>query len=829
MRKQPLSTYRVQLHRGFTLHQLHQQLEYLQALGIDWIYASPVLAAEPGSTHGYDQIDTSRLNPELGTEADWRALHDHRRALGMGWLQDIVPNHMAYSLHNPWVRELLKHGEASTVAKHFDIDWRHPVHRGRVMLPILGDDLDAAIAEGHVVLNEAADGIEVYDQTLPLSSRSRGRFADLRTADIGDVLDAQHYVLTNWRETNHTINFRRFFTVNGLICLRAERQETFDATHAKVLEWLRAGDIDGLRIDHIDGLLDPTGYLNRLREAAGSDAYIVVEKILEHGETLPSLWPIQGTSGYDFMAFTNQLLRHPRGHDAVAAVAKTYVADVEGAHLPVEQQIYDNKLMFLRTRMAGELDNLVHHAQGAMAGLPLGMDRDLLQRTVAEWLAGFPVYRAYVRFGSFSESDRSLLVHAVDRAESLGAVERRGLQLLRSWLRSITRLDDRTAKFLQRSMQLSGPLMAKGIEDTTFYQHVDYLASNEVGDNPDPRYALTVEGYHDRMVERATTDMNAGSTHDTKRGEDARARLHALSVYPDAWGAFAKTAYAQLPPGIELPGDVFLLLLQSFVGAWPSRFGKSGEQRDVFVERMAGFSEKALREGKRHGSWAEPNARLEADCRTVVVHWLDSPEFVRAMEAFDALVAPQAQLNAIRGLVLRCTAPGAPDVYQGSEYGDYSLVDPDNRRPVDYPARQLSLLSSVSTPVWRAFSGDEDTFEFDRAKQRLLHALLHLRKVNPALWHNGSYEPVEVVEGRGRVLAYRRVFGDDQALIVLSVRSEAGVEWPTGSYFGSARLSVPTLGERADALSGRRVRFGAETSIADLLVDGPAAVFVAAG
>ncbi len=427
MSKQPLSTYRVQLHRGFTLHQLHQQLEYLHALGIDWIYASPVLAATPGSTHGYDQTDPTRLNPDLGTAAEWTALHEHRRSLGMGWLQDIVPNHMAYNLDNPWVQELLKHGEASTVAKHFDVDWRHPDFRGRIMLPILGDDLDSVIAAGQVRLTSNADGIQVYEQVLPLSSRSRGKFEDLRAAPLRDVLDAQHYALAFWKETNRVINYRRFFTVNGLICLRAERKETFDATHGLLLDWLKAGDIDGVRIDHIDGLLDPTGYLKRLREAAGDEAYIVVEKILEHGETLPSEWPIAGTSGYDFMAYVNQMLRHPQGHDEVTATARTYTTDVKGADLPVAQQIYDNKLMFLHTRMGGELDNLVHHAQGALAGLPLGMDVPRLRATVGEWLAGFPVYRAYVRFGSFSESDRSLLVHAIDRAVELGAAQTEGL------------------------------------------------------------------------------------------------------------------------------------------------------------------------------------------------------------------------------------------------------------------------------------------------------------------------------------------------------------------------------------------------------------------
>ena len=824
----PLSTYRVQLHAGFTLHQLHQQLDYLHALGIDWLYASPVLAAEPGSTHGYDQTDPTRLNPELGTEADWAALHARRRALGMGWLQDIVPNHMAYSLHNPWVREVLKHGEASTVAKHFDIDWRHPDFQGRIMLPILGDELGIAIERGDVRLSDDAEAIEVYGQRFPISGRSRGRFPDLAAAPLTDVLAAQHYALTYWKRTNSSINYRRFFTVNGLICLRAERKETFAATHALILRWLAEGDIDGVRIDHIDGLLDPTGYLKRLREAAGPEAFITVEKILEHGERIPEGWPIQGTSGYDFLAYANQLLRHPDGDAAVRAVARAYTADLDGADRSVDQQVYDNKLMFLRTRMAGELDNLVHHAQGALAGLPLGMDPTLLRETVAEWLGGFPVYRAYVRFGSFREDDRRLLVHAIDRALGFGARQEHGLGLLRGWLRSITKLDDRTAVFLQRAMQLSGPLMAKGIEDTTFYRHVDYLANNEVGDHPDVSHALTVEGWHDRMTERRLTDMNASSTHDTKRGEDARARLHALSAVPEAWAAFAKTAYDTIDTDeLRLPGDVFLLLLQSLVGAWPSRFGRGVDDRDGFLARMQGFAEKAIREGKRHGSWAEPNAALEARCGRVVAHWLDDRTFAAAMAQLDALVRPQAYLNSVRGLVLKCTAPGSPDVYQGSEYGDYSLVDPDNRRPVDYPARVLSLAASAALPPWRLSDPTDDAFEFDQAKQRLLQVLLLLRRQQPELWRKGSYVPVAVQGGDGQVLAYRRVFGDDQALVVLSIRSPAGRDWPRGEAFGSAAVSLPRAGRMRDALSGRVVTFGAQTRVGELLAEGPAAVFVA--
>ena len=828
MLKVPSSTYRVQLHAGFTLHQLHAQLDYLHALGVDWIYASPVLAAEPGSNHGYDQTDATRLNPALGTERDWGALHAERQRLGMGWLQDIVPNHMAYSMHNPWVRELLTHGEASTVARHFDIDWRHPAYRGRVMLPILGSPLPQAIEAGEVALADDGRGIRVYERVLPLSSRSLGRFDDLRAAALTDVLDAQHYALVHYAETDHTINYRRFFTVNGLICLRAERQETFDATHAKLLEWVRAGQIDGLRVDHIDGLLDPTGYLRRLREAVGPDTYLTVEKILEHGETIPDEWPIEGTSGYDFMAYTGQLLRQPAGHARLAAFAKTFTADVPGADREFARKVFDNKRDFLRRYMAGELDNLVHHARGALAGLPLAGDPERLRDTIAAWLAGFPVYRAYVRFGGFRESDRQLLAGVVDRAAAFDPGAGEGLGMLRAWLRSITRLDDRTAGFLQRAMQLSGPLMAKGIEDTTFYRHVEYLASNEVGDSPDPSHALGIEGWHDRMAERRLTDLNASSTHDTKRGEDARARLHVLSQAPAAWEAFAKTAHAALPPELHVPGDVFLLLAQSLIGAWPSYRTQAPGGLDDFLERLGGFADKALREGKRHSSWEAPVAETEQRARGVLAHWLHDDEVLAALARLDGRLAPQAYLNTLRTVVLKCCAPGAPDVYQGSEYGDFSLVDPDNRRPIDYPARRLSLATPVAPSVWAAAAPGEG-FEFDRAKQAVLGRLLRERQRQSELWRHGQYVPVDVEGGEGRVLAFRRVHGDDSALVVLSVRNPPEQVWPTGRDFAAASVRLPQLGPTREVLSGRELELGGEVAVADLLHAGPAAVFVAAG
>ena len=812
--KQPLSTYRVQLHAGFTLRDLRERLPYLRALGIDWVYASPVLRAVPGSTHGYDVADVAELNPELGTDDDWRELHALRRDLGMGWLQDIVPNHMAYDLANPWVRELLRHGEASTVARHFDIDWRHPDYRGKVMLPILGAPLEQVIAEGHIRVDREAETLHVYERRLPLSARSLSKLPAGGEPDVAAVVARQHYALAYWRETESRINFRRFFTVNGLICLRQERPETFRATHALMLEWIAAGEVDGLRLDHVDGLLDPTGYLRRLREAVGEDVYIVAEKILEHGERLPADWPLQGTTGYDFLAFQNQLLRH--GGAATERLAEV-AAGFGERPTPIAEDVARNKRWVLTERMAGELDNVVHHARGALAGLPLGMDHDLLRGTVADWLSAFPVYRAYPRYGNLPEGDRRVLVDAVDRALAAPTEHRRGLEALRSWLRSITRVDDKTAAFLQRAMQLSGPLMAKGIEDTTFYQRFGYLACNEVGDSPAPERLLTPGEFHDRMVERAATDLNATSTHDTKRAEDARARLHAAGARPGAWAAFAQTADAYAAPHAEgLPRPVLYLLLQTIASGW--RYGDDPRAED-FLPRVRAFAEKALRESKVYSNWATPDEELEARAAATLTGLLTDEGFRGAAVAYLDAVAPQAWLNTLRSVVLKATVPGAPDVYQGTEYLDYSLVDPDNRRPVDYAARAASL--DAADAAWSAPS--------DAAKQLVLHRLLQARASWPDLWRRGTYVPVAVAGGpAGEVLAFRRIHGDDSALVVLAVRTDGAVDWPRGGYFAGASVRLPDLGRQREVLSGARRELAGEVAVGDLLREGPAAVYIPA-
>ncbi len=821
MPKQPLSTYRVQLHAGFTLRDLLAQLDYLHRLGVDWIYASPVLAAEPGSQHGYDAVDVTKLNPELGSEADWSALHTRRRALGMGWLQDIVPNHVGYSLTNPWIREVLKHGEASAVARHFDIDWRHPDFQGKLMLPILGAPLGEVIDAGQISVDAEKRVLRVYGQEFPLSARSLAMLPGPDAEpELAEVLEAQHYRLAYWKETETRINYRRFFTVNGLIALRVERPDTFAATHAKILAWVKAGDIDGLRVDHVDGLTDPLGYLRRLREAVGPEAYVIVEKILEPGERLPEEWPVQGTSGYDFLAQTNQLLRDYRDDDQVTAVADSF-----GAGLPsfsesdspdsYEALVLRNKRYILETRMAGELDNVLHHARGALAGLPLGMDRELLRGTLADWLAAFPVYRAYPRRGRVAEAERRVLLHGVEVALAGAPTHPDGLRSLGSWLRSITQLDERSATFLQRAMQLSGPLMAKGLEDTTFYQYQRYLANNEVGDVADPAYRLDVPAYHDALAAKPLTDLNASSTHDTKRGEDARARLHAISGHPEAWAAFAKTARACVRRyELAVPEDVVYMLLQTLFASYPQ---EASGQRD-FGGRMHAYAEKALREGKLYSSWAAPDEAVETSVHALIDELLSDDTLLDALAGVEQELRPAAWLNSLRTVFLKCTAPGAPDIYQGTEFFDRSMVDPDNRRPVDYALRAQALARVADADLREPTAPN---------KLAALHRLLVARREHADLFREGSYVPLAVEnDPNGTVLAFRRVFGDASALVVCSTRTPASEAWPLGDHYGAASLSVPELGSCRGVLGGIELSLGGEVQLRDLLDEVPFEVYL---
>jgi (1->4)-alpha-D-glucan 1-alpha-D-glucosylmutase len=530
----PSSTYRVQLNDKFTLRQLGDIVDYLYRLGISTIYASPVTTAVKGSQHGYDVTDPRVLSPEIGMEEELQRLSARLKEHNMTWLQDIVPNHMAYDPVNPWMHEVLEHGRDAGHYSFFDIFPRavHPMGE-RLMAPFLGGSLAECLARGELRL-EAAEGryvIRYYDKAYPVAAQLHDWVAsriDLINADpvlLETLLLRQHYLLTAAGQASKQINYRRFFTINGLICLRMEDGKVFDAWHERIHHWHQQGWIQGLRIDHIDGLADPKGYCERLRDRFGEDCYIIAEKILTGDELLREDWRLDGTTGYDFLSIAGQLLTDAGGsRQLLEFYSRTIVGLPDYADV-----VFERKYGFLRTYMGGELDELLQLLTGDSLFTSTAED-DRLREALAAVMASFPVYRAYPDGGDLSPADADVFHAAITRARQLRPDYGSELQCLESFLQ-------RPTAFRSRLMQFTGPLAAKGIEDTTFYVYNPYIAHNEVGDSP-ARAGMSVTEFHEKMLYRQQHfphTLNGTSTHDTKRGEDSRIRLQLLSGRPQEW------------------------------------------------------------------------------------------------------------------------------------------------------------------------------------------------------------------------------------------------------------------------------------------------------
>ena len=772
----PTSTYRLQFHRDFPLGRLPGILPYLRRLGIDTVYASPILTANAGSNHGYDVTDPGKLNPEVTDEDTWAQIHKELIDSEVYWMQDIVPNHTALSPVNSWLLDVLEHGENSRYYRHFDIDWNHPELPGRLLLPVLGENLDAVLQAGHI---KVADGkLHIYDKTWPLLAGTD------TSRPLREIIEAQVYAPDDWQRVNDFINYRRFFTVNELICMRTEEQTVFDDLHARTLRDVRAGHIDHLRIDHVDGLLDPTTYLQRLREAVGPDVGIYVEKILEPGEQLPESWPVQGTTGYDFLAAVNRLLTND---DSGNTFSNLYEQLTDEPLPDYQQLVFENKLMLVHEHFNGELDNLTRLWEDLLPAELIPADQ--LRPTLAAWLAGFPVYRIYPTGGALSSAD---LLHCQEAAIAVthyAPEYSRGALALNYWLAQQDFSDPEALRAVQRSQQLSGPLMAKGVEDTTFYQFWRQAHLNEVGGTADPQDRLPVRAFHRFIQSRPVTTMNATATHDTKRGEDARARLQALTFFPGEWRAFVETVRTRVRAKNIHPRALYLVL-QSLMASYPLH--KPATEADL-KDRLHRYLEKALREGKELSDWANPDVEYERNLNTVADHILDDPELVAALEKLLKTIWAQARHHSFAQTLLKCTVPGFPDIYQGTESWDLSLVDPDNRRPVDYDKRLRWLDRD-----------DVDTYH-PAQKAQLLAFLLNLRREHAEFFARADYEPL--AEG-DHTLAFRRSYGGK----VLTVRVAKEARTQVGgaeSGAGLARLpqqygkALDLLLEEGPAPNGR--------------------------
>ncbi|MFI7070952.1 malto-oligosyltrehalose synthase [Micromonospora sediminicola] len=751
----PRSTYRVQVRPGFDLDATAELADYLAALGVTHLYTAPLLTATPGSQHGYDVVDPRAVNPELGGEAGRRRLVRALRAAGLGLVVDIVPNHagVARPEANPAWWDVLRRGRDSAYADWFDIDW----DRGRLLLPVLADAPDAL------------DDLKLVDGELRYHEH-RFPVAD----GTGDgtprqVHDRQHYELVNWRRGDAELTYRRFFAVSDLAGLRVEDPAVFDATHAEILRWVDAGDVDGIRVDHPDGLRDPAGYLARLR-AAAPERWLVVEKILEYGEDLPD-WPVDGTTGYDALAAVSGLFVDPDAEPDFTALD----GRLTGRHTSWEDLTHGTKLEAATRLLAAELTRL--------AALVPELPREQVRAALAELAACFPVYRGYPPEGA-----RHL---AAARSE---AGRRR--PDLTGVLDAVTaRLRGPDHELAARFPQLTGAVMAKGVEDTAYYRWSRFVALNEVGGSP-AHFGVPPAELHRFAAARQVrwpASMTTLSTHDTKRGEDVRARLAVLSEMPGRWAERVTDWMSRAP--LADPALAHLLW-QTAVGAWP-----------IERDRLHGYAEKAAREASVSTSWADPDPAFEHEMHALVDRMYDDPELHAQITAFADEITPAGWSNSLGQKLVQLTMPGVPDTYQGTELWENSLVDPDNRRPVDFAVRGKTLARLDAG--WRpAVAAD------GAAKLLVVSRTLRLRRDRPELF--AGYRPVPA---HGPAGAHAVAFDRGGAV---AVATRLPLRLARSGGWRDTTLSLP-VHECTDLFTGR-VYSGSELLLDDLLSTYPVAL-----
>lgn len=988
-RRIPVSTYRFQLHPGFTFRDAAALAPYLHQLGITDCYLSPILQATPGSTHGYDITDHGRLNAELGNDADFNLLSESLAARGMGLILDFVPNHMGIDpRHNRWWRDVLENGPASPFAHFFDIDWApvKPELHGKVLLPVLGDSYGAVLERGELQLAfvDGACIVRYFDQDLPIDPNQLPQLlrhnlsalqADLKSEDsslqeflsvitqlehlpkttetapervaerqrekevarerlvrllslvprirqhvdaaveafngrAGDpasfdqlhaLLDTLPYRLAYWRTALHEINYRRFFDINGLAGLRMEDPEVFTAAHALVLALIRKGQITGVRLDHVDGLYDPAAYLQRLQDAvlaewaqdlapgasvesvrqaacswrrseqdaeplADRPFYIVVEKILAGHEPLPVSWPLSGTSGYEFLNDVNRLFVDSQQMKRMKQIYTRFT----GLKTPFAEIVFDCKKLITRTAMASEL-NVLAHALNRISEEDRRL-RDFtlisLRQALREVVAGLPIYRTFVSEAGASEGNRQMIEVALARARQRNpALESSVFSFVRDAL-----LPQKTPglapehyrgrlDFAMKFQQYTGPVQAKGVEDTAFYRYNLLVSLNEVGGDPQ-RFGAPPAQFHEanrRRREHWPHGMAATSTHDTKRGEDVRARINVLSEIPDEWGRHL-SLWARINArcrtevdGTPAPdrNDEYLFY-QTILGAWPTTpvNGVGVRPSAEFVTRLSATMRKAIKEAKVHTSWINPNEAYDAAVQKFVEQVLTGPHagrFLATFVPFQRRVAQLGALNSLAQVALKCVAPGVPDFYQGTELWDLNLVDPDNRRPVDFAQRSAyleelePLLGGAAPDHLERLQSLLASWHDGRVKLFLTACALRLRRQFPNLFLHGHYAALEAAgSAADRVVALARLHGDE-CLIAVAPRLTARLlnssrSWPLGrDVWQDTQIALPHMcaGRMRDLITSRTFEQlelpGRQAfAVADVLADFPVAFLIRA-
>ncbi|MBU0760014.1 MAG: malto-oligosyltrehalose synthase [Candidatus Omnitrophica bacterium] len=881
----PLATYRIQFNPSFTFASAKAVVSYLADLGISTLYASPVFEARKGSSHGYDIVDHARLNPELGTQGDFESLISDLKGRGMWWLQDIVPNHMAYDSQNRILMDVLENGERSRYFNFFDIDWSHPYEdlKGRLLAPFLGEFYSEALEKGEIRLKYDEKGlfISYYNMRFPLklssykqvfmydieSSEERlgksnpnlikllgilhlfenisdDKVADTRydqiahakamlrflykdAAEIRQIMDRslellngkendpgsfdnldrllseQPFRLSFWKVATEEINYRRFFNINALISLKVEREEVFDHTHGLISRLIREEKIHGLRVDHIDGLFDPAGYLEKLRALTGP-VYTVVEKILamDKREELPDSWPIQGTTGYDFLNQVNGVFCKSVSENDFIKIYYRFT----GLHPVFEELTSEKKRLIIGKHMAGTIDNLARTMKCITASDRYGKDITLygLKRALVEVLAFFQVYRTYADSKNFREQDRLYIKQAVDKAREKNP----GLIYEFNFIENFFLSDSGDRDFIMRFQQFTGPLMAKGFEDTVLYSYNKLISLNEVGGNPSV-FGVDINEFHDFNQKRVSAfphSLNATSTHDAKRGEDVRARVNVLSEIPVEWRDCLRSWSRINRPKKKVKGDKRMpdandeyFLYQTLIGAFPF---DEGAIRD-FKDRIKAYMIKAVREAKVHTAWIKPDTEYEDSCAAFVEKILDASDrnrFLKEFIPFQRKVAFYGVFNSLSQTLMKMTSPGVPDFYQGSELWDLNLVDPDNRKSIDFKKRVILLneIKNKSENNARLLLIEEllDNPASGAIKLFLIYRTLKLRREKQDLFQSGDFTPL-VCEGRYRdsIVAYARRYEGSRVITVAPrflTRLVKEGERPLGEkIWGDTYISLP--------------------------------------
>ena len=817
----PVSTYRLQITAGFDLAAAARTLPYLHDLGVDWVYLSPLLEAEPGSDHGYDVVAHDRIDPARGGAEGLAVLSAEARRLGMGVLVDIVPNHVGVATPhlNAWWWDLLTHGPASRRAAAFDVDWA--AGGGRIRIPVVGDDdvladgrianlaieggelryfdhrfpiapdtvvstssTDEATSTDTVVSTSSTDEATSPDTVVSTSSTDEATSTDdggrssvepVETTDPNAVHARQHYELVSWRVADHGLNYRRFFAVNTLAGIRVEDRAVFDDSHVEIGRWFDEGLVDGLRVDHPDGLRDPASYLDDLARRTGG-AYVLVEKILEPGEILEPGWATAGTTGYDVLGLVDRVLTDPAGREPLTALEER----LHGRPFAWHDLIHDTKRAVADGILGSEVRRVARE---------VGDDSALVD-AVAELAACFPVYRSYVPDGA---------AH-LDAAFADARGRRPDLAATFDLLGPV--LADPAEPAALRFQQTSGAVMAKGVEDCAFYRTSRLSSLTEVGADPS-EFSLSVEEFHAAMAERQQARplaMTTTSTHDTKRGEDVRARIAVLAELPRVWAESLDRLLVLAP----LPDPGFgNLLWQAVLGAWPAS-----------RERLHAYAEKAMREAGDRTTWTEPDAAYEKAVHAAVDAAFDDGDVRTLLDDLLARLAGPGWSNALAAKLVALTVPGVPDVYQGSELWEQSLVDPDNRRPVDFEVRR-AVLARVLDGERPVLTPDLD--DPGHAKLLVTQAALTLRRNQPHRFT--TYAPVAASgEAATHLLAF-----DRGGALTVATRLPVGL---AARGWGDTRLHLPD-GEWGDLLTGRE--YAGSPPAGDVLADLPVALLISQG